>query len=59
MFYEIIYIAGLAISKTSIKVTLIGNSSSVVEHSFVVGDTSVRFWGFALVQSRSIKLVCI
>jgi hypothetical protein len=52
-------IAGLALSNTSIKVTLIGNSSSVVEHSFVVGDTSVRFWGFALVQSRSIKLVCI
>ena len=25
-----------------------GNSSSTVEHSIVVGDTSVRFCGFAL-----------
>jgi hypothetical protein len=25
-----------------------GNSSSMVEHSIVVGDTSVRFCGFAL-----------
>ena len=28
--------------------TRIGNSSSMVEHSVVVGDTSVRFCGFAL-----------
>lgn len=46
----VLFIAGLALSKTLVKVTLIGNTSSVVEHSFVVGDTSVRFW---LVNSSS------
>ena len=28
-----------------------GNSSSMVEHSVVVGDTSVRFCGFALLYN--------
>ena len=32
----------------------IGNSSSMVEHSVVVGDTSVRFCGFALLYNTYI-----
>lgn len=53
MFYRIVLVYDCSIVNQSdhqISQSIKGNSSSMVEHSIVVGDTSVRFCGFAHYQ---------